>query len=242
MFWVIGRIVNIKERRALMAELNDVENVLFVDPPLSKVHCLKPYRAANPNVDMLVYAQAQNAIRNAVLRHAKSIKAHWVFPLDGNILLPETFFDTLISRIQFATSHGFDAVLVPVLRQTGGSLGTDVDALGNSTRGAIVRALSTHRRLSKPQLAFRVNSRIRSSWSTAAKISRVVTFDESWSNGDANTTSFIRDVCALRRSTTMCCHMIHNPTKPTEEYSGRDSRITDAHLATGYACAIALMP
>lgn len=78
-FWVINRIVNATERALLVSELKDagVKHFLYTHPPLNAMHCL-----SSPQTRVL-FAQAQNSVRNAMLRHARENGYSWAIPLDG---------------------------------------------------------------------------------------------------------------------------------------------------------------
>ena len=80
-FWVINRIVNATERALLVSELKKagVKNFLYTHPPLNAMHCL-----SSPQTRVL-FAQAQNSVRNAMLRHARDKGYSWAIPLDGRV-------------------------------------------------------------------------------------------------------------------------------------------------------------
>lgn len=78
-YWVVNRIVNATERALLVSELKaaGVKRILYVSPPLNAMHCLSSMQAR------VLFAQAQNSVRNAMLRHAREQGHDWAIPLDG---------------------------------------------------------------------------------------------------------------------------------------------------------------
>ena len=64
-------------------------DVLHVSPPLAAMHCLESDHARS------LFAQAQNAVRNAMLEHASANGYEWAIPLDGNQFLPADFYGTM---------------------------------------------------------------------------------------------------------------------------------------------------
>jgi 2-methylisocitrate lyase-like PEP mutase family enzyme len=65
-YWVVNRIVNATERALLVSQLRTagVKRILYVSPPLSAMHCLSSEQAR------VLFAQAQNSVRNAMLAGA----------------------------------------------------------------------------------------------------------------------------------------------------------------------------
>ena len=229
-FWVVNRIINTTERRLLVTDLKTAGvNVLYVYPPLAMVHCLQSSDASSATTEMLVYAQAQNAVRNAMMRHAKRIKAQWVFPLDGNQFLPAPFYTTLRARLTVAEASGFSAMLVPMFRQVLQPNGMVIDQ--SSTTSDIVREQFLGRdtfEVSEPQIAIRVNAYIGESDAMDG-----LAFDERRAYGKRNKAIFVRDLC-VRKDETMCCHIIETPDKPLRAYTGGENTLMDMHLNTGY--------
>jgi len=53
----------------------------------------------------VLFTQAQNSVRNAMLDHARSAGHGWALPLDGNQFLPATFYHTMVGRCRLNPSN-----------------------------------------------------------------------------------------------------------------------------------------
>lgn len=144
-FWIVNRVVDAAEREkltsALAAEKNvSADSVLFANPPLRDAKCLLTEVSAfsqtnvttfaanhdetrrddgekSPAMDRAVtFAQAQNAVRNAAVAHARDFGYEWAVPLDGNQFLPSDFYALLRGALREAALEGHVAVLIPMLR------------------------------------------------------------------------------------------------------------------------------
>ena len=116
-FWVVNRVVDAAEREKLTSALAAEKNVsagatLFADPPLRDAKCL----FANATDDAVTFAQAQNAVRNAAVAHARERGYDWAVPLDGNQFLPSDFYALLRDALREADADGRVAALIPMLR------------------------------------------------------------------------------------------------------------------------------
>ena len=145
-FWIVNRVVDAAERekltQALAAEKNvSADSVLFANPPLRDAKCLltEVNALSRTNVTTfaanhdetrendsekkkaamdraVTFAQAQNAVRNAAVAHARDFGYEWAVPLDGNQFLPSDFFSLLRDALREADKKGHVAVLIPMLR------------------------------------------------------------------------------------------------------------------------------
>jgi hypothetical protein len=145
-FWIVNRVVDAAERekltQALAAEKNvSADSVLFANPPLRDAKCLltEVNALSRTNVTTfaanhdetrendsekkkaamdraVTFAQAQNAVRNAAVKHARDFGYEWAVPLDGNQFLPSDFFSLLRDALREADKKGHVAVLIPMLR------------------------------------------------------------------------------------------------------------------------------
>ena len=138
-FWVVNRVVDAAEREKLTSALAAEKNVsagatLFADPPLRDAKCL----FANATDDAVTFAQAQNAVRNAAVAHARERGYDWAVPLDGNQFLPSDFYALLRAALREADADGHVAALIPMLRvreeQTGEAYHSRVDAASVAVR------------------------------------------------------------------------------------------------------------
>ena len=140
-FWIVNRVVDAAERKKLTSALAAEKNVsadalLFANPPLRDAKCLLTRSAfsetngdetrgiENENDDgakkamdrAVTFAQAQNAVRNAAVAHARERGYDWAVPLDGNQFLPSDFYALLRDALREADAEGHVAVLIPMLR------------------------------------------------------------------------------------------------------------------------------
>ena len=145
-FWIVNRVVDAAERekltQALAAEKNvSADSVLFANPPLRDAKCLLTEGSAFSQTNVttfggnhdetlvddsekkkaamdraVTFAQAQNAVRNAAVKHARDFGYEWAVPLDGNQFLPSDFFVLLREALREAALEGHVAVLIPMLR------------------------------------------------------------------------------------------------------------------------------
>ena len=145
-FWIVNRVVDAAERekltQALAAEKNvSKDSVLFASPPLRDAKCLLTEGSAFSQTNVttfggkhdetlvddsekkkaamdraVTFAQAQNAVRNAAVKHARDFGYEWAVPLDGNQFLPSDFFVLLREALREAALEGHVAVLIPMLR------------------------------------------------------------------------------------------------------------------------------
>ena len=127
-FWIVNRVVDAAERKKLTSALAAEKNVsagslLFASPPLRDAKCLfararENQTAGNRTVfdRAVTFAQAQNAVRNAAVKHARDFGYEWAVPLDGNQFLPSDFFVLLRDALREAALEGHVAVLIPMLR------------------------------------------------------------------------------------------------------------------------------
>eukprot|EP00740_Mantoniella_antarctica_P015581 CAMPEP_0181380026 /NCGR_PEP_ID=MMETSP1106-20121128/19318_1 /TAXON_ID=81844 /ORGANISM="Mantoniella antarctica, Strain SL-175" /LENGTH=462 /DNA_ID=CAMNT_0023499015 /DNA_START=130 /DNA_END=1515 /DNA_ORIENTATION=- len=217
-YWVVNRIVNATERALLVSELKaaGVRNILYTSPPLPAMHCLSSPTAR------LLFAQAQNSVRNAMLEHAKTEGHEWAVPLDGNQFLPKGFYATM--QAVFRQNEHFKrvAVLIPMLRVRQEQR-ADVLNAGTSVHGI----LSDHFTkggdflISEPQLALH----------TSRLASRGLSFDERSHYGSNNKASLVGTLC--RRTgrdrmslSTRCCEIlganvgVGGLSRPATWYSG----------------------
>ena len=127
-FWVVNRVVDAAEREKLTSALAAEKNVssealLFAHPPLRDAKCLfararENQTAGNRTVfdRAVTFAQAQNAVRNAAVAHARERGVDWAVPLDGNQFLPSDFYALLRDALREADADGRVAALIPMLR------------------------------------------------------------------------------------------------------------------------------
>ena len=145
-FWIVNRVVDAAERekltQALAAEKNvSADSVLFANPPLRDAKCLLTEGSAFSQTNVttfggnhdetlvddsekkraamdraVTFAQAQNAVRNAAVKHARDFGYEWAVPLDGNQFLPSDFYALLREALREAALEGHVAVLIPMLR------------------------------------------------------------------------------------------------------------------------------
>ena len=145
-FWIVNRVVDAAERekltQALAAEKNvSADSLLFANPPLRDAKCLLTEGSAFSRTNVttfggnhdetlvdgsekkkaamdraVTFAQAQNAVRNAAVKHARDFGYEWAVPLDGNQFLPSDFFSLLRDALREADKKGHVAVLIPMLR------------------------------------------------------------------------------------------------------------------------------
>ena len=141
-FWIVNRVVDAAERKKLTSALAAEKNVsadalLFANPPLRDAKCLLTRSAfgetngdetrviENENDEKeekkamdraVTFAQAQNAVRNAAVAHARERGYDWAVPLDGNQFLPSDFYALLRDALREADAEGHVAVLIPMLR------------------------------------------------------------------------------------------------------------------------------
>ena len=145
-FWIVNRVVDAAERekltQALAAEKNvSADSVLFANPPLRDAKCLLTEGSAFSRTNVttfggnhdetlvddsekkkaamdraVTFAQAQNAVRNAAVAHARDFKYEWAVPLDGNQFLPSDFYVLLREALREADAENHVAVLIPMLR------------------------------------------------------------------------------------------------------------------------------
>jgi len=153
-FWIVNRIVNATERDLLVSQLKHLgvgdEQILYVDPPLAAMHCLKSGKARK------LFAQGLNVARNAAVAHARSLGFDWALPLDGNQFLPADFYVNIHSALQAAESEGRVALLIPMLRlreeQTASTLNVSTDSAALAVLH-INRVKPSEFLVSEPQLA-----------------------------------------------------------------------------------------
>ena len=160
-FWVVNRVVDAAEREKLTSALAAEKNVsagslLFASPPLRDAKCLFASDASsltdlpnNANATTtakrtddweraVTFAQAQNAVRNAAVAHARERGYDWAVPLDGNQFLPSDFYALLRAALREADADGHVAALIPMLRvreeQTGEAYHSRADAASVAVR------------------------------------------------------------------------------------------------------------
>ena len=197
-YWVVNRIVNATERALLVSQLKTAgaKRILYVSPPLSAMHCLSSEQAR------VLFAQAQNSVRNAMLAHARANGHEWALPLDGNQFLPKTFYATMSSIFRHAEYFKRFAVLIPMLRvrheQTAETLHADVPLrtiMNNhfTSKGDFL--------VSEPQLALH----------TSRLSARGLSFDERSQYGKSNKAELVGKLCSRRDRlslSTRCCEVV----------------------------------
>lgn len=216
-FWVVNRIVNATERALLVSELRaGGANLLFVDPPLAAMHCLQY------DVDRKLFAQAQNAVRNAVVAHADALGVDWVLPLDGNQFLPRGFYDTVRRSLVEADAKKRVATFIPMFRVR---TPPDPEALGSETSFADVTdnhfTEDGEFLVSEPQMGLHVK---RAS-------ARGFRFDEGKKYGDRNKAHFVADMCGRGKTGKTvrghCCELVDMKMRAdrSNEYWGGELRL-----------------
>ena len=138
-FWIVNRVVDAAERKKLTSALAAEKNVsagslLFASPPLRDAKCLFASDASsltdlpnNANATTTAkrtddweraatFAQAQNAVRNAAVSHARERGYDWAVPLDGNQFLPSDFYARMREALREAQANNHVAALIPMLR------------------------------------------------------------------------------------------------------------------------------
>ena len=126
-YWILNRIVNTTERALLkrLVQSHDGE-LLYPDPPLASVGCALKEKAGGAKVDASAnsrgrehFATGQNAVRSAILKHARHSGHAWVIPLDGNQFLPRGFHSRVteaIGEMKRRSNQHQAAMLIPMLR------------------------------------------------------------------------------------------------------------------------------
>jgi len=215
-FWVVNRIVNATERALLVSTLKAAgrgADVLHVSPPLAAMHCLESDHARS------LFAQAQNAVRNAMLEHASANGYEWAIPLDGNQFLPADFYGTMRRVFVEADSERRAAVLIPMLR-----VHAEQDAAVLNERADFRTIADAHFteenkfHISEPQLAFHVER-------SAARKAR---FDTGAAYGNANKARLVGGLCRLTgkgksvQEAASCCELVQWRKKQSGEarYTG----------------------
>jgi hypothetical protein len=167
-FWIVNRVVDAAERKKLTSALAAEKNVsagslLFASPPLRDAKCLfasdasltdatgaerptdanatKPAKRTDDSWERAVtFAQAQNAVRNAAVTHARERGYDWAVPLDGNQFLPSDFYARMREALREAQANNHVAALIPMLRvrekQTSDAYGPRADAARVAERHA----------------------------------------------------------------------------------------------------------
>ena len=216
-FWVVNRIVNATERASLVSELRaGGAELLFVDPPLAAMHCLEY------DVDRMLFAQAQNAVRNAAVAHARTLGADWVLPLDGNQFLPRGFYDTVRRSLAEADAKERVATFIPMFRAR---TPPGPESLGSETSFAdVTDAHFTEDGeflVSEPQMGLHVK---RAS-------ARGFRFDEGKKYGDRNKAHFVADMCGRGKTGKTvrghCCELVDMKMRAdrSAEYWGGELRL-----------------
>jgi len=221
-YWIINRIVNATERALLVSELKQAgvraDKILHADPPVSRAKCLlvtdrEAHESKVSEKRLLVFAQAQNAVRNAAVEHAAANGYAWAAPLDGNQFLPFDFYEKIRTAAFEADANGAIAVLIPMLRliekQTPERYNPSTDLLRVAEHhigddGAFA--------VSEPQLMLRA-ARARERW---------YVFDARAAYGAGNKAALLRALCPPDAKThaqdappvrttpdAMCCELVH---------------------------------
>lgn len=198
MYWVINRIVNATERGLLVKELKraGAKRILYASPPLNAMHCLSSPMAR------VLFAQAQNSVRNAMLAHAKSRGHSWAITLDGNQFLPKGFYDTMSSVFRQNEYFQRLAVLIPMLRVR--ELQTPDIYNADATLRSMFVDHFTNRGdflISEPQLALHVDR----------LAGRGLSFDERSQYGRSNKAAMVGRLCSRRDRlslSTRCCEVV----------------------------------
>ena len=231
-FWIVNRVVDAAERKKLTSALAAEKNVsagslLFASPPLRDAKCLFASDASsltdlpnNANATTTAkrtddweraatFAQAQNAVRNAAVSHARERGYDWAVPLDGNQFLPSDFYARMREALREAQANNHVAALIPMLRvreeQTSDAYGPRADAASVAARH--LRADGKFA-VSEPQIALHA---------TEAALNGFQ-FDPESAYGAGNKAGLVRRLCPVQTrggggpgeggARALCCELV----------------------------------
>ena len=236
-FWIVNRVVDAAERKKLTSALAAEKNVsagslLFASPPLRDAKCLfasdasltdatgaerptdanatKPAKRTDDSWERAVtFAQAQNAVRNAAVTHARERGYDWAVPLDGNQFLPSDFYARMREALREAQANNHVAALIPMLRvrekQTSDAYGPRADAARVAERHARSDGKFA---VSEPQIALHA---------TEAELNGF-RFDPGSAYGAGNKAGLVRRLCPAQarggggpgggRARALCCELV----------------------------------
>ena len=231
-FWIVNRVVDAAERKKLTSALAAEKNVsagslLFASPPLRDAKCLFASDASsrtdlpnNANATTTAkrtddweraatFAQAQNAVRNAAVSHARERGYDWAVPLDGNQFLPSDFYARMREALREAQANNHVAALIPMLRvreeQTSDAYGPRADAASVAARH--LRADGKFA-VSEPQIALHA---------TEAALNGFQ-FDPGSAYGAGNKAGLVRRLCPVQTrggggpgeggARALCCELV----------------------------------
>ena len=236
-FWIVNRVVDAAERKKLTSALAAEKNVsagslLFASPPLRDAKCLfasdasltdatgaerptdanatKPAKRTDDSWERAVtFAQAQNAVRNAAVTHARERGYDWAVPLDGNQFLPSDFYARMREALREAQANNHVAALIPMLRvreeQTSDAYGPRADAASVAARH--LRADGKFA-VSEPQIALHA---------TEAALNGFQ-FDPGSAYGAGNKAGLVRRLCPVQTrggggpgeggARALCCELV----------------------------------
>ena len=237
-FWIVNRVVDAAERKKLTSALAAEKNVsagslLFASPPLRDAKCLfasdasltdarfgaerpnhanatKPAKGTTDDWERAVtFAQAQNAVRNAAVTHARERGYDWAVPLDGNQFLPSDFYARMREALREARANNHVAVLIPMLRvrekQTSDAYGPRADAARVAERHARSDGKFA---VSEPQIALHA---------TEAELNGF-RFDPGSAYGAGNKAGLVRRLCPAQArggggpgggpARALCCELV----------------------------------